>query len=82
MTASPTVPAVTVRVLWVIKGLGPGGAERLLVNHAAVAGPDMEYSVLYVVPEKDQLVPELEALNVTVTCDAASRPTSLGWIVR
>lgn len=54
-----------VRVLWLIKGLGPGGAERLLVNHAAIADASaVTYEAAYLVPHKDHLVRELEGLGV------------------
>jgi glycosyltransferase involved in cell wall biosynthesis len=49
------------RVLHVVKGLGPGGAERLLVSLAQVRHPDVELEVAYVLPHKDHLVPELAA---------------------
>jgi glycosyltransferase involved in cell wall biosynthesis len=53
-----------VRVLQVIKGLGPGGAERLLVSMAAVADRDaVTYEVAYLLPHKQHLVPDLEALG-------------------
>lgn len=55
-----------VRVLQVIKGLGPGGAERLLVSLAEVADPDaVTYEVAYLLPWKQALVPQLESLGVT-----------------
>ncbi|HEV2311342.1 MAG TPA: glycosyltransferase [Acidimicrobiia bacterium] len=64
-TAAPTRP----RVLWLIKGLGPGGAERLLVEHAAIGDhAALDYDVAYLLPWKDQLVPDLEALGVTTHC--------------
>ena len=59
MTAGP------VRVLHLVKGLGPGGAERLLVSMAAVADPEaVHYEVAYLLDWKQHLVPELEALGV------------------
>lgn len=58
-----------VRVLHLIKGLGPGGAERLLVSLAEVAQPeDVSYEVAYVLPGKQHLVPELELLGVPAHC--------------
>jgi hypothetical protein len=33
-TADRTAPGRRLRILWLIKGLGPGGAERLLVSQA------------------------------------------------
>ena len=53
------------RVLWVIKGLGPGGAERLLVSVARAADHEaVTYEVAYVLPWKDHLVGELDAAGV------------------
>jgi glycosyltransferase involved in cell wall biosynthesis len=53
-------------VLWVIKGLGPGGAERLLVSIAQAADPSIvSFEAAYVLPYKQHLVAELEAAGVT-----------------
>jgi len=51
------------RVLHVVKGLGPGGAERLLVSLAGARDPGLDFHVAYVLPHKDHLVPELAALG-------------------
>lgn len=57
--------AEPIRVLHLIKGLGPGGAERLLVSMAAAADPAaVRYEVAYLLRWKQHLVPELEALGV------------------
>ncbi len=57
--------AEAVKVLHVIKGLGPGGAERLVVSMAQVADPDaVAYQVAYLLPWKQAMVPDLEALGV------------------
>ncbi len=69
------------RVLWLIKGLGPGGAERLLVHQAANRG-DVDYQTVYLVPAKDQLVPELEALGVPCTCLGHGGNADLRWLAR
>jgi L-malate glycosyltransferase len=62
-----TAPGHQVRVLWLIKGLGPGGAERLLVEHAERGDHEhVTYAVARVLSWKDRLVPELEALGVEV----------------
>ena len=54
-----------VDVLHVVKGLGPGGAERLLVSMASVADPAaVRYEVAYLLDQKQHLVPELEGLGV------------------
>ncbi|MEM8705235.1 MAG: glycosyltransferase [Actinomycetota bacterium] len=51
-----------------IKGLGPGGAERLLVTQVRADPTDTRHEVAYVVAEKRHLVAELEALDVAPTC--------------
>jgi glycosyltransferase involved in cell wall biosynthesis len=73
-------PAGSLRVLWVIKGLGPGGAEQLLVNQARTTRGDIAYAARSLVPEKDQLVPALVAAGVEVRCDATRRVTDLRWL--
>jgi glycosyltransferase involved in cell wall biosynthesis len=52
------------RVLHVVKGLGPGGAERLLVSLAQVRDADVDLDVAFVLPHKDHLVPELTEAGV------------------
>lgn len=57
------------RVLLLIKGLGRGGAEQLLVN----AAPYLDrsrwgYEVAYLLPWKDALVPELRNAGLPVHC--------------
>ena len=62
---------MAVRVLWVIKGLGPGGAERLLVSLAGAHDPSVAtFECAYVVPEKRHLVAEMEAAGVPCECVA------------
>ena len=59
------LPTRALRVLWLTKGLGPGGAERLLVTHAAVADPErVTFEAAYLLPQKTHLVAELEAHGV------------------
>lgn len=78
---APT-PAPT-RVLLLVKGLGPGGAERLLVHQAATRDRDrFAYRAAYLVPWKDHLVPELEALGVPTTCLDGRREWDLRWAAR
>lgn len=56
------------RVLWLAKGLGPGGMERLLVNHARFGDRDrFEYRAAYIVERPNSVVPELVRLGVPVT---------------
>jgi glycosyltransferase involved in cell wall biosynthesis len=77
MTARP------VRVLWLSKGLGPGGAERLLVEHASVGDRDAcELEAAYLLPWKQHLVPELEALGVRAHCLGVRHEGDPRWLVR
>ncbi|HXF56069.1 MAG TPA: glycosyltransferase [Actinomycetota bacterium] len=55
------------RVLLLIKGLGRGGAERLVVGCARL-GRRFEYEVAYCLPWKDALVPDLTAAGIPVHC--------------
>lgn len=76
-------PEDRVRVLWVIKGLGPGGAEHLLVSSAAhVDRERFEYEACYLLPWKDHLAGDLERAGVPVRCLEASRGWSTGWVRR
>jgi len=73
---------VAVHVLWVIKGLGPGGAERLLVSLAGAHDPTVAtFECAYVVPWKTHLVPELEARGVTTHCVSRAK-RDLRWPLR
>lgn len=57
------------RVLHLVKGLGPGGAERLLVELLTVADrTTCEHRVAYALAHKAHLVPQLTALGVDVAC--------------
>jgi L-malate glycosyltransferase len=77
------LPDRPLRVLWVIKGLGPGGAEQLLVNHAGVRDREaFEYEAAYLVPVKRHLVPQLEALGVPVHALDAPREWDPRWAWR
>lgn len=76
--ASPTTP---IRVLWLIKGLGPGGAEQLLVSASRVADhPTFDYVVAFVRPDKTQFVPALEQAGVPTIRLGAGRSGRLGWV--
>ncbi len=72
-----------IRVLYLAKGLGPGGAERLIV--AAASAHDrsaFSLSLAYLLPWKDALVPDLERLNVPTTCLNVRREWDLRWGMR
>ena len=71
------------RVLWLVKGLGPGGAERLLTAAATVRDRDrFDYHAAYLLPWKDALVPELEAAGVPVHCFDVRDERDLRWAGR
>ncbi|MDO8362930.1 MAG: GNAT family N-acetyltransferase [Actinomycetota bacterium] len=73
---------MAVSVLWVIKGLGPGGAERLLVSLAGAHDPEVaSYECAFVLPWKRHLVPQLEARGVPCRCVAKGRRDPL-WPLR
>jgi glycosyltransferase involved in cell wall biosynthesis len=69
-------------VLWLIKGLGPGGAEQLLVNQARLRDPRYAFSAAYLLPWKDHLVPRLEAEGVVVTCLHGAHEWDPRWAAR
>ena len=58
----------TRRVLHVIKGLGRGGAERLLVSTIRQHSKHYQFDVVYFLPRKNQLVPDLQAIGCSVVC--------------
>ncbi len=69
------------RILILIKGLGRGGAEQLLVNAARYSDTQtFDYEFAYLLPHKNALVKELENLGFPVTCLSGSR--GLGWTRR
>jgi glycosyltransferase involved in cell wall biosynthesis len=71
------------KVLWLVKGLGPGGAERLLVEAAAVHDRDrFSFEADYLLPWKDALVPELEARDVPTRCLQVRDERDPRWAVR
>lgn len=72
-----------VRVLWLIKGLGPGGAERLLVSMAGARDRDrFEYEAAYLVPSKNHLVDALDDAGVPVHCLDAPDERNPSWTAR
>ena len=76
------LPART-RVLWLIKGLGPGGAEHLLVSSAEVVDTlRFHYSVAYVRPDKAHLAAALAARGVPSACLASGAGGGRLWPLR
>ena len=79
MPSSPTRRRV--KVLWLIKGLGPGGAEQLLLLSAKVADHDaFDYRIAYLRPDKTHLIPEFQALGLTPTRLGSRHTGRLGWL--
>jgi glycosyltransferase involved in cell wall biosynthesis len=67
----------------VTKGLGRGGAERLLLSLAKrLDRSRFELEVAYVLPWKDALVPAFASLGVPVHCLGGSRAFDPRWVVR
>lgn len=75
-----------IRVRHLLKGLGPGGAERLVVAQATAGndghGPKVRHDVVYLVPEKNHLVPLLDDAGVGSRCLDAPSAARLGWVRR
>jgi glycosyltransferase involved in cell wall biosynthesis len=72
-----------VRVLWLIKGLGPGGAEQLLVSAARVTDHErFAVEAAYVRPDKTQLAPALEKAGVRTHCLTHGKAGRLLWPFR
>lgn len=70
-----------IRVLWLIKGLGPGGAEQLLLLSAKVADHEsFDYRVAYIRADKTHLVPEFEALGIVPERLGAASRSRLGGV--
>ena len=68
------------RILWLAKGLGPGGMERLLVTHAFAGDRDrFEYFAGYLVERPHSVVGDLEALGVRCTQFGDGRGVNPRW---
>jgi glycosyltransferase involved in cell wall biosynthesis len=62
------------RVLFLIKGLGRGGAEKLLVNAARYLGTEeFQYEVAFLLPQLDDLAEELKGLGIRSHCLGGNR---------
>ena len=74
-----TPTTTPIRVLWLAKGLGRGGAEQLLVHVVdRLDRRQIEVEVAYVLPWKDALVEEFRRRGVAVHSLGASG--RLGWV--
>jgi glycosyltransferase involved in cell wall biosynthesis len=68
------------RVLWLIKGLGLGGAERLLVSMAGRFDLErFDLEVAYLLPDSEEFAPSFDRLRVPTTCLDARWTAELGW---
>ena len=75
-------PAGPLRVLLVIKCLGYGGAERLLVDMVAtVDRTRFDYEVAYVQRDQDALVPAIRAGGTPVYPLGAAHNADLRWML-
>lgn len=71
------------RVLWLVKGLGPGGAERVVLLSARRRDRDrVDGSVAYLLPHKDHLVAAVEAEGVAARCIGGRHPLDPRWLWR
>lgn len=72
-----------ITVLWLIKGLGPGGAETLLLSFARLADHSrFAYHAAYIVPWKHTLVEPLEELGVPAQLVGGRRRPGWLWPLR
>lgn len=77
--SEPSRPAASsLRVLHLVKGLGPGGAERLLVNQLATSTGDVDYTVGRLLKGKHHLVAEIEATGAETITIGGGRFWPLG----
>lgn len=69
-----------IKVLWLIKGLGPGGAEQLLkLAAAAIDQRAFQVRLGYLRPDKTHLVPDLRAAGIEP--ELLSRGGRSSWIL-
>jgi glycosyltransferase involved in cell wall biosynthesis len=72
-----------IRVLWLVKGLGPGGAEALLVSAGRVIDHErFDVEVAYVRPDKDHLVGRLDDEGVPCHLLGGGSQGALRWPMR
>ena len=78
---SATIPAPP--VLWLIKGLGAGGAERLLVESSRHRDTALtEPRIAYLLAHKDALLAEFTEAGVPSECLGARASWDLRWLVK
>lgn len=83
MTNTGDTPDGRVRVLWLTKGLGRGGVERLIASSIRHFDRDrFEVEVAYLLPWKDAFVKEIEDAGVRVHCVGREGWQSILWPLR
>jgi glycosyltransferase involved in cell wall biosynthesis len=71
------------KVMWLTKGLGSGGEEKLLEYSLPYLDYNVfQYQVAYFLPRKNALVPQFERARVPVHCLQITRPYDLRAIWR
>lgn len=82
-TCSQSDTRAPIRVLWLIKGLGPGGAEHLVALSARLRDRSrVAARVAYLLPWKNALVDELEDCGVATICLGSSGSADPRWLWR
>lgn len=77
-----SIPDSRTRVLWLAKGLGQGGMERLLVTHARFGDRErFDYRAAYLVDRPHSVVDELRAFDVPVTRLGSGSGSDPRWLV-
>jgi L-malate glycosyltransferase len=72
-----------ISVLWLIKGLALGGAERLLVSFADLADErSFRYEACYILPSLSTLAADLDRASVSTTCIGSDNHFDLRWLAR
>lgn len=72
-----------IRVLWLVKGLGPGGMERLLVHQARRSDPErFRYRVAYLVERPESVVGELAESGVEAVRLTRGSALDPRWVLR
>lgn len=82
MLEPPTVGIGRVRVLALLKGLGPGGAEHLVFTAARQRDRGYDLDVAYVLDWKDHLVGPLNEVEVRTRCIGGRSLADLRWLPR
>lgn len=71
------------RILWLIKGLGRGGAEKLIESSLPYFDRDkFEYEIAYFLPYKNDVVPSIKKANIPVYCPDVTSALDVAGLVR